>query len=260
MKSRYWYYDKTISTTLQIEKYHKPRSPRVTISHIRMPKLQTSVLVVKREYINDSGAIHLIGNAFLPCLVSITSPSSFANLDIPKSAILHSLLWSTSTFLAARSRWMICKNRIKTRGSIDRCSMRRWPQVDVLLRNHITRNAHWYRVTGWAKSNPRSGQNLTEKERRRKKEERSVFWLLEDIRRRLSAQRIDFTTRWFRIAWLRNTAATDTLLLLIYCTTDLSHCYSPWKPGSIYFMLVVASHRGPRELYAPMEIAWRINR
>lgn len=52
-----------------------------------------------------------MGKAFLPCLVSITSPSSLANLDMPKSAILHSLLWSTRTFLAARSRWMICAER-----------------------------------------------------------------------------------------------------------------------------------------------------
>lgn len=28
---------------------------------------------------------------------------------MPKSAILQSLLWSTNTFLAARSRWMICE-------------------------------------------------------------------------------------------------------------------------------------------------------
>lgn len=52
-----------------------------------------------------------MGKAFLPCLVSITSPSSLANLDMPKSAILHSLLWSTRTFLAARSRWMICASQ-----------------------------------------------------------------------------------------------------------------------------------------------------
>lgn len=52
-----------------------------------------------------------MGKAFLPCLVSITSPSSLANLDMPKSAILHSLLWSTRTFLAARSRWMICAKK-----------------------------------------------------------------------------------------------------------------------------------------------------
>lgn len=55
-----------------------------------------------------------MGKAFLPCLVSITSPSSLANLDMPKSAILHSLLWSTRTFLAARSRWMICAERTKS--------------------------------------------------------------------------------------------------------------------------------------------------
>jgi hypothetical protein len=36
------------------------------------------------------------------------SPVSRTLLDMPKSAILHILLWSTRTLRAARSRWIIC--------------------------------------------------------------------------------------------------------------------------------------------------------
>ena len=44
----------------------------------------------------------------LVCLCSYMSPVSRTLLDIPKSAILHILLWSTRTLRAARSRWIIC--------------------------------------------------------------------------------------------------------------------------------------------------------
>lgn len=42
------------------------------------------------------------------CRCSYMSPVSRTLLDMPKSAILHILLWSTKTLRAARSRWIIC--------------------------------------------------------------------------------------------------------------------------------------------------------
>ena len=42
------------------------------------------------------------------CRCSYMSPVSRTLLDMPKSAILHILLWSTRTLRAARSRWIIC--------------------------------------------------------------------------------------------------------------------------------------------------------
>ena len=44
------------------------------------------------------------------CRCSYIFPVSRTLLDMPKSAILHILLWSTRTLRAARSRWIICGN------------------------------------------------------------------------------------------------------------------------------------------------------
>ena len=119
--------------------------PNVTISHMRMPKLQTSDLGVKTLKYNDSGAIQRIGNApwwrkiwirnffswrqiishnnkifstgntnhktfltFVFCSY-ISLPVSPRFRERPKSEILQDRLWSTRMFRAAKSRWMIYK-------------------------------------------------------------------------------------------------------------------------------------------------------
>lgn len=75
----------------------------VTISHMRMPKLQISLAVVYIWSARDSGAIHLRGN--LPAVSLWYSCPSYTYRVKPKSHNFTSFWSATRTLRAAMSRW-----------------------------------------------------------------------------------------------------------------------------------------------------------